>query len=768
MESSKTTLHCFLLLFLFTINVSAQQVIISGYLLDAKTKDAVAAPIYLNKKDNSITANTTGYFSFSWPKDKNVIVEPSSTSHEKLFVEINAKSDTLIYLYLTPILLQEVVTNLKRNASAGSIIRPDLKKLKSIPPLLGEADILKTFTLYPGIASGNEGTTGLFVRGGTPDQNLLLLDNAVIFNPSHLLGFISTFNQDAIQSVDIYKGNFPSRYGGRLSAVVDVKTKTGMTSDKSGHLAIGPLSSKFNIQDKLYNGRWSYSVAARSTYLTLLLLPVNYLYNTQAVDNKFNYWMQDINLKSAFKVNENSFVSLSVYNSGDYFNATNRGDADINNALNINWGNFIMSLQYISALENGWIFSNDITLSRYKYNLNTSLGNKTEDSTTLRSDFEISNYAIKHNMSKQLFDNVNFSAGIDFNYYRFLPKQYGGLANIDNEIIASGLFEASPYVDLSLQLNPKLIANAGYRHSFYNSKTHFFNFSEPRVSINIKPNNNLDIIFGYSRMVQPLHLLNSSSGLPNDVWIPASKQVPPATSGLISAGFSQEVKQLNSTITAEIYAKRLNNLVDYPFGFSFFGTASGRIENLLATNGKGISYGVETFYELNLPKVVFWLSHTWSKTEYKFDEINSGRAYPSNFDRRHDISLSSFFLLNKKWKLSAVWTFQTGRPFTAPVAIIPGPEGRLVGVFGDRNNARLPLYHRLDIGFEYAYLKKKRKRKISFGLINAYNRVNPFYYRLGLSIQSDNDNFSNVSYSGNGFLPILPYFSYEINLFKMK
>ncbi|WKV10648.1 TonB-dependent receptor plug domain-containing protein [Marivirga harenae] len=759
-----------LLLFIMCFSfLKAQNIQISGYLTEEESNQPVQAALYLNHQDEGLTSNSSGFFTFPWQAHQTLILEISSSSHERKVISFKPKSDTLIYINMKAITLEEVVAKANKTEVARSSVSMDIEKLRSIPPVMGEADILKTFTLFPGIAAGNEGTTGLFVRGGTPDQNLLLLDEAVIFNPSHLLGFISVFNQNAIESATVYKGNFPSKYGGRLSSIVDVEMKDGSESEeRKGSLSIGLLSSNIFLSGN--REKFSYMLSGRSTYLTLASIPNKIRYTYRQTDSKFNYWMEDVNAKINFEPIEDHKMTFSVYQTGDYFTTTER-DIPLTNELHIDWGNQLVSLKHTGLLKNNFIIENSFTYSRYKYQLEALQSNEQNIAvdTAFANSSATHNVSLKSQLNKEINQKLALDIGLQQQYYFFNPRFYN--KTIDNtDFGAQCLWKTGLFLDLKYDVSDYLMINGGYRHSFYLSGSDFYTIPEPRISIDYQWSSNLNLNLGFTKMAQPIHLLNSSSGLPNDNWVPAGENIRPAIAYQINGGFSRAIPSLNGEFSMEGYAKRMNDLIDYPYGYSFYGIAAGPLDEIVEKEGIGEAYGIETYFEMQKDNFSGWLSYTYSFNTRQFEGINEGTPYFANFDRRHDLSLSVNYKASQKWNFNAVWNLQSGRPFTAPSAIIRNPGGLEQVVYGPRNNSRLPVYHRLDLGAEYSFTKKDRDRKWSFGIINAYNRVNPFYYRLfpkmvGTNSSGTVDYFEN-QYTGQGFLPFLPYVSYQFNLFK--
>jgi len=439
----------FIFIFLiYALSSYSQLVNVSGSVLDKDTFKPISCRIYINGQDKNIISNKKGFFLFQSASGL-LNIEFSHPSYEHTNVQINLQSDTLFSVFLTPIVLEEVIatnTTSKNEVSEGRVSF-NLKKIESMPAFMGEPDVFKSITLLPGMAGGQEGTSSLWVRGGTPDQNLLLYDNATVFNPSHLLGLVSVFNPDVISSLDVYKGNFPARFGSRLSSVVDVKSESGFVDEPKAKLSIGLLSSRLSYQKTLVPKKISLFAAARSTYLSLPLLPLRILYHNGGSDNYYNYWMTDFNFGSRWNINKNNSLVLSLYTGLDNLRSLERPEVDKENQFNLKWGNRLISLNHYSNIFGRFEVINTLSYSRYKFNSALSerdLRDKRwqtfyENTSAIHNIKAISNWEILSS------NEVNLKAGLESNTH-ISVQEGGGLVDSINNIKKNSCFMGSGLV----------------------------------------------------------------------------------------------------------------------------------------------------------------------------------------------------------------------------------------------------------------------------------------------------------------------------------
>ncbi|MDZ7934695.1 MAG: TonB-dependent receptor plug domain-containing protein [Emticicia sp.] len=665
-----------------------------------------------------------------------------------------------------------------------------VSRLKTIPILFGESDIIKALTTTPGVSTGNEGTSGLLVRGGTPDQNLILLDDAIVYNTAHLFGLVSIFNTDAIKNVDLYKSGFPARFGGRLSSVLDISMKEGNNQRKRKELTVGLISSKLLLEgplsDKLW-GKASYMISARTSYLTPFLLPQIIQFKRGNAAQMFNYWLYDVNAKINYKVNAKTQIFASFYHGNDFWVAQD-GLVNDRGKFSLNWGNLIGSLRMNYIIHLKLFLKTIASTSNYRYQVgNTSYEAK-------NNDWRVSNYLINTSSIRDINAKVSFEwfplsfqqvrFGFDATNHQYSPTQINtnftisqdSLFNINKKIIAN---EYSAFIENEMDIARNFKVNLGLRRVFFNTDDKRFDAIEPRVTANVLLPRSFAFKLGYSQMNQFIHLLSSNNvGLPNDIWVPATRNINPSFSEQLSFGMTKFFSKQHLELTLEVYQKSFKNLIDYSDGKNFFSSFNTSWENLVEKNGIGRIKGLEIF--LNKPEGVFtgWISYTLSKNERRFENINKGDWFAANFDRRHSLSITTNYSpKNSKRSFAASWIYQSGQPITVPTAVYEQfnegqttVTGYTIPIYESRNNYRMPTYHRLDFSYNVKKTTKKhRDAMLSLGIYNVYNRVNPYY--LDLRWQPNPRPRSGEKFKGVenklykvGIIPVLPFFSYSIKL----
>lgn len=786
------------LLLLHPADTVAQSINLNGYITDAHTREAIiGANLFREEKSSGAVSNSYGYFNLTLPAGHSTLII-SCMGYESQTLDLHATADTTLNVNLFPAVreLSEVLVKTKRTlsqSSAGYLNIP-VNRLKAIPILFGEADIIKALALTPGVTTGNEGTTGLLVRGGTPDQNLILLDDAPVYNTAHLFGIVSVFNTDAVKNVEMYKGGFPARYGGRLSSIFDISMKEGNKVERKSELTVGLVSSRMlwegplSLKDKHY-GKSSYMIAARTSYLTLFLLPKYLLYKAGKAPNYFNYWLYDINAKVNYQLTPKSQVFLSLYNGNDFYTAQERTGGD-RGRVGLTWGNTTVTTRYNYVIRPRLFLKSILSFSRYNYGISSKSfemnGRKWEESSWLKSSSIINDFTNKTSIEWFLRSNHTLRAGTQASLYRYRPTSVkttleipaDSLSKISSFIVTN---EAAAFIEYELAIGNWLKTNLGGRAVSMQVNSKSYQNLEPRASINFILPGDLALKGAYSRMNQYIHLLTSNSvGLPNDVWVPATETIKPSSSEQYTVSISKAVgSQIEVSIDA--YDKSLSNLIDYATSNSFFMSFNKSWQSLIEQNGVGKIRGIELFINKTKGDFTGWAGYTWSKNERRFDKIDQGAWYASNFDRRHVISLVGNYtnpLTNAAF--SASWVYQSGAPVSMPVAVHKQYDegqdiylGDQIFIYGARNNVRLPSYHRLDVSFSFNIQGTKRQAgRMTLGVYNLYNRVNPYYLTVNKQpYPTPSDWEGGESYKGFegtvnkvGVLPFLPYFSYTIKL----
>lgn len=614
---------------------------------------------------------------------------------------------------------------------------------------------------------GNEGTANILVRGGTADQNILLLDDVSVYNVSHLFGIISIFNADAIKNIEVYKAGFPSRYGGRISSVIDITMNEGNNKKNKKEVSIGMLSSKLLFEGPISakkSEKSSYMISLRSSYLTPFLLPQLIAFKSGKVENAFNYWMYDINAKVNYQLKNSGHLFLSLYRGQDFWSAR-EGTKDLNNEFKLNWGNQTYTARYNRIVKSKLFLKFVLAYSKFDY----FIGNINKDKTKL------DNYSLNSSL-----DDITLKLDTDYFYnnrhdlkigiQNIIRKSNPSFVKITNQSIDITKINQSIWLnELALYLEDEyhplnwFRSNIGLRFVNYSLDNKNYAAFEPRINLNFLLSHSFQIKGSFTKMNQFIHLLSSNSvGMPNDIWVPATEKVPPQQSDQLSVGF---YKTLGSSfeISIENYYKTYNKLIDYQTGKSFLSALNQSWENIIYQNGIGKSYGSELF--LNKTKGLFtgWVGYSLSYNQRRFEEINDGNWFVANFDRRHYLNLTANYAsYNDKYIFSANWVYHTGQPTTVPIAI--NGINPFDFIYGNRNNFRMPNYHRLDLSMTIKGISKKhRDRTWTFGLYNAYNRKNSYY--LGFSSFAQSASYTtNFRLLQKSVLPIIPSISYNLKI----
>src|SRR5882757_42452 len=738
----KTTFFVLTFLFISPFLVTAQsRHTVSGTVRDKKSGETlIGASITLLESHSSALSNAYGFYSINATAGNyKMVVSFTGYDNDTLTVSLNKDIVIQVGLSTGGVALQEVVVSANRNNNNVSkplmgVQKLSISEIKDLPVLFGEKDILKTIQLLPGVQSGGDGNSGFYVRGGDTDQNLILLDEATVYNPSHLLGFFSTFNSDAIKDVTLYKGAMPAEYGGRLSSVLDVKMNDGNNKDYHASGGIGLIASRLNLEGPIEKDNGSFDVSARRTYADLFLKLSK---DTNTKNSKLYFY--DINAKANYKLGGKDHIYLSGYFGKDVLGQ--------GNTFGIDYGNTTATFRW-NHIFNSRLFSNtSLIYSKYNYSITINSGNN-----DIGINSYIRDYHFKEDLQYYINSNNKVNFGIDVIDHTTSPGVISASQSSSFNPISiqnKHALESAAYISHDLALSDNLNVNYGLRANnfavmgpgdFYtydkNGNTldtttyasgklvkNYFNL-EPRFSASYKLNSSSSVKLSYTRTTQNLHLLsNSTSANPTDVWIPSSNNVKPEISDQVSAGYYKNFKDNAYEFSSEIYYRDLQNQIDYKNGAQLI--ANQNVESQLIF-GKGRAYGLELFVKKKVGKLTGWVSYTLSKTERKFDGVNNFTWYPANQDRTHNLSVVGIYKLNKKWTLSADFVYYTGNAVTWPSGKYE-VQGQIAFLYTSRNGYRMPPYNRLD--FSATLQGRKTKKTDSywiFSLYNLYGRENPY------------------------------------------
>ncbi len=770
-----------LTIFLWTFTETfGQKYTISGYIKEANSQELLlGANVFVKELQVGTTANAYGFYSLSLPKGTYTLTYSFvGYKSETINIDLNGDKTQDINLSLGKE-LEEVVVSANEiaresNEVRTSVINLPMKQVDEIPMLLGEKDILKIIQLMPGVQKGTEGQSGIYVRGGGPDQNLLILDDAPVYNAQHLFGFFSVFNGDALRSVELIKGGFPAKYGGRLSSVINMNMKDGNKEHYTGEIGIGLISSRAVVEGPLVKNKASFLISGRRTYLDALLMPV---IKSMGDGETFGYYFYDLNAKLNYDINSKNKLYLSGYFGRDKF-YSKYDDFKAKLA----WGNQTATLRWNHQFNNKLFANTSLIFSRYRFI--TGYEEKYDsDWYKLKYKSGIDDWGGKIDFNFYPNPKHTIQFGMASTYHIFMPRaivvksnDFDG-ENIDNKQTISSL-ESGIYIEDHYKPFNRLQIMAGLRYSLYAISGKYYNTIEPRFSSSFKISSTGAIKASYALTSQYIHLLsNTGIGLPTDLWVPSTEKVKPQTAWQVAGGYAKDFVDNKISVTLEGYYKEMSDIIGFKEGANFLmGDDFEGTENFddinwesMITRGNAKSYGMELLVQRKAGKLSGWVGYTLSWTKHKFPELNFGKEFWSKYDRRHDISVVANYSISKGIHIGATWVYATGNAFTLATANYEGkihnpfnPINNSVGYrpleyHHGRNTFRMHPYHRLDFGIKFSKQKKNGTRTWNISVYNVYNRRNPFFYYVS------NDGSSSVSRTvikQQSLFPIIPSISY--------
>ena len=773
---------------LFFLQLQAQKVTISGYIDDSETGEKLLAANIYNKNAPRIgtISNVYGFYSLTLDTGTVVLIT-SYVGYESQVNTIRLLQDTVIHFSLSPVIqLEEIeITGNKYDKNIETtqmgLISVPVTTLKKLPVLFGETDILKSIQLLPGVQSGSEGTSGFYVRGGGPDQNLILLDGVPVYNVNHLFGFFSVFNADAISSVVLVKGGFPAKYGGRLSSVLDIRMKEGNLKKFSAEGSVGIISANVTIQGPIKTNQTSYIISLRRTYIDLLAKPVIRAISRANDMSKLSagYYFYDINAKINHKINDKLRLFYSIYTGSDkaYVKIKNNYDGNLSeNNFKLSWGNITNALRLNYKISAKHFSNTTLTYSRFKF-LTSMFYQYSDNTTNLDESYKL-NYTsgindITLHLDFDYYPNSNHTIkyGISSTYHTFNPgvNAFNSASNISGSLDTTFgnkkifAIETDLFIQDDFSIGQRVKLNAGIHYNNFTVFTTNYNSVQPRLSARLLLTPNWSVKLAYSLMNQNVLLLtNTTIGLPTDLWLPVTDNIKPLQSNQFAIGTAIAFPK-NIEISIEAFYKNMHNLIEYKEGASFFSFNDDWQDKIEI--GKGWSYGVELLTEKKIGKITGWVGYTWSKSLRKFNNISFGNVFPYTYDRRHDVSIVFTYKQSKKIDYGFTWVYGTGNAFTLATQKYQSAQSENefynypdVEYFGNRNNFRMPAYHRLDLGISLHREKSWGQRTLSIGIYNVYNRKNPLF----LQFETVDNQVKLVKYS---LFPIIPSISYS---FKFK
>ena len=778
--------------------LSAQTNTLSGYVKDAKTGEAlIGATVYIPEESKGATTNVYGFYSitlnsavhqvkYSYVGYDDVIKTIDFVEHIRINVELSEAED----------LLDEVVIEANQsdeNTTSAQMGKIDLSmdKIKTIPAFMGEVDVLKTIQFLPGVSSGGEGNTGFYVRGGGPDQNLILLDEATVYNASHLFGFFSVFNADAIKNVSLIKGGMPSNYGGRLSSVLDITMKDGNYKSFQADGGLGLIASRLTLQGPIKKDTSSFIISGRRTYIDVLVEP--FIPDTSSSKGS-GYFFYDLTAKLNWRLSDKDRLYLSGYFGRDVFTFNN---SDLDFVFKVPWGNATASMRWNHLFSDRLFVNTTAVFTDYDFAFE---GGTNDFIFKLSSGVRDGNLKQDYTFYPNSFHNIKF--GWNYTLHRFIPSSTEASSNdvqfdTGDEVKIYGN-EAAIYLLDEWDINENLKINAGFRLSMYqhigpftryfknpntgttDSTITYNNFQpiktyfgpEPRFSARYLFQDNSSFKLGIAHNYQYIHLASISSvSLPTDLWFPSTEIVKPQIGTQYSVGYFKNFNENKYEASVELYYKDLKNLIEYKENSFPEDNLNNNVDNQL-TFGRGYSYGAEFFLKKRMGDINGWIGYTYSKTMRQFDEIDDGGWFPAKYDRRNDLSVVLQYDLNDRINIGAVFVYATGNSITLPERRwFSLEENRIITVWSERNAYKLDPYHRVDISLtidakpfktvvnkqtnEATQIKKKVTSSWNFSVYNVYNRANPYFIFFDYS---GDPSQGTVDFGANqvSLFPILP------------
>jgi len=756
-------------------NADAQnQITISGHITDHSNGEVLIG-MRIEVTDTHILAvsNEYGFYSVTCPAADSIHLQASGIGYVTKLMNLSGRKSVRVDIALEPAteMLDEVTitTNPVRAKLSSTLMGVEsitTKEAKVLPALFGEVDILKTLQLKAGVSSGSEGSSGLYVRGGAGEQNLILLDEATVYNANHLFGFFSTFNADPIRDVRMYKGAFPAQYGGRLSSVIDVHMKEGNDKKFSATGGIGLITSRLTLEGPLFNENTTFILSGRRTYVDLITDLINGIKKNDPDFQKIPaYNFYDLNTKISTKLSANDRIFLSGYYGKDAFKLANPDFS-----IGFDWGNTIGTMRWNHIFNPKCFANTSLIFSDYYYNIKNALGG---------FDFslgsKIRNYSLKSDFDYYPAAGHEVKAGIQMTYYEFTVGRLKAASSDHTVSYDAGVYrtamEYAAYASDEFSLFDKLKINAGLRWSAWQQRSSFASNIEPRLGMNYELGSHWSLKAGYARMNQYVHLVSSSSlALPTDVWYPSTQIVHPQRSDQVSAGWAGSIND-QILVTNEYYYKWMNHLTDFRDNADLFLNDSLDMEFEF---GKGKAYGTEITIEKPMGDFTGWIAYTlaWVR-KGDFPGIMNGRYYSPKYDRRHDLKIVASYRINKRWTISATWVYGSGDLAWLPIGrayfqdVEGAPISPVTPLYGDRNSFRMPAYHRGDLSVVMTMFPRWGSSNLTLSIYNVYSRRNPYFIFLVTEFKDVNQNGIQVKVPDKitarqvSLFPILPSITYN-------
>lgn len=767
---------------------------ISGCITDNESSETlIGAHVFEDNHGQGTTSNPYGFYTLTLPEGESHMGF-SYLGYTSQVHDFYLRKDTVLNIMLTTDnLLEEVVITSNRSETGvqsthtGAIDIP-MATIRNTPTILGEADVMKTIQLMPGVQSGVEGSAGLYIRGGSPDQNLVLLDGIPIYNIDHVLGFFSVFTPEAVKKVTLFKSSFPARFGGRLSSVIDVRTNDGDMKNYHGTISVGLLTSKFNFEGPVVKDKTSFNLSLRRSYLDLLVRPF------MSSDDKLGYYFYDINAKVNHKFSDKNRLYLSVYNGKDELNSIFKdkwGDSSspsyTYDDIDLKWGNTVIAARWNNILNNKLFSNTTVAYNQYRMDVDS----KSEFAFQDHKESYRANYhsAIRDGLLQVDFDYTpvprhHIKFGGNYIYHRFRPETMTSKASVTEateekkdttyHALSNSRLQAqeiSVYAEDNVDFSSRLRANIGVNLSSFHVQGKTYFSLQPRLSARYQWSEKVILKSSYSKMNQYINLLTSAPiSMPTDLWVPVTKQIKPMLSHQFTLG-GYYTGLPGWEFSLENYYKQMENILEYKDATRFIGSSTSWEEKV--EMGKGRSWGVEFMAQRTVGKTTGWFAYTWAKSDRKFSKggINNGERFPFKYDRRHNINLVVNHKFNDRIDVGASWSYSSGTMMTVAEGVMetirpysPGyyyhQPGRPTEHIEKRNNYRLPASHRLNVGVNFHKPTKHGVCTWNVSVYNMYNAMNPNLSHLSYRVEDGDGGYSTPVIKKLTIFPCLPSVTY--------
>jgi len=758
-------------------SLSAQKHTVSGYVLDADSRETmISATVIDTVSGIGTVTNQHGFYTLVLPRGKAAL-RYSFAGYPDTLIYVNLVGDTSVNVALHEMMLEEVVVTANHvgvdvGATQMSANYVPISVVKKIPSMAGELDIVKAVQLLPGVQSGSEGSTGLYVRGGGPDENLILLDGITLYNINHAMGMFSVFNADAIKSFTLYKGDFPARFGGRLSSVLDVRQKDGNAQSYHGTVSVGLLAAKVSVEGPIWKDHTTFNVSFRRSYFDLISQPIIAAVTaSEGSPTAGGYYFYDINARISHKFSDKDRLSASFFMDDDGIYMSNKESyLDYSSKIKANWrwGNIVGSLNWMHVYTPKIFSEMTVAYSQYQYKLGM---NDATDDAGIKSEYDmhfnsrISDVTFKYNFDYKPHKDHDIRFGAEYFYHYFKPSVMStyaldaGVLQYDMDTTFGNVpihnHEAALYFEDDWSIHERFKLNMGLRGSLYCTKSKVYPSLEPRVGFRVLITNDLSFKASYSYMTQYIHLLSSSNvTLPTDLWVPVTDSIPPMKCHQVAGGFFYNVLGYFD-ISIEGYYKKMYNQIEYKDGATYI-SVNGDWEDKVCV-GDGYSYGIEVLLQRSVGKFTGWIGYTWSRSIRKFNRpgmvINEGKEFPAKYDRQHDLSITLQYSPVKLVDLGLTFIYGTGT--CGSLALQSSPDG--TPLLTSRNNFRMPDYHRMDFAANFHFDRKPKKdgtprkgeHQLNINIYNLYNQKNAYM------VYVEGDQLMKLS-----IFPILPSIGY--------